>query len=301
MKNKARAILAVLLFQLPLFPLVSQEASKNPVITNDLDEDFSLSMFTLKGVFMQQDDGGLNIKDVFISVFSIMAAIAAAFGTYNLVIYLIGRKSRKLLEAKFNAIKKIAARTKLDFISEADFSSLIEKAFELSKKTDKHTGRKYTNQLPVLVYGISIKMGEGQKNAAMHFLSSLVYDVGFLDIPSELFFGEILNRKEKMIFKKHTICFDNKIPDMPQELFIECYEACSCHHENYDGTGYPEGLSGGQIPLIARILRVVESYLSLISKGTYHKGLSKKKAIKDLKSRDGIYDGAIIDILEDLV
>ena len=38
-----------------------------------------------------------------------------------------------------------------------------------------------------------------------------------------------------------------------------------------------------------------------ISKGTYHKGLSKKKAIKDLKSRDGIYDGAIIDILEDLV
>ena len=64
------------------------------------------------------------------------------------------------------------------------------------------------------------------------------------------------------------------------------------HHERYDGTGYPRGLKGEEIPLGSRILAVVDVYEALTSDRPYHKAISKEEALKILQEGAGTqFDG----------
>ncbi|MDI6606458.1 MAG: HD domain-containing phosphohydrolase, partial [Candidatus Omnitrophota bacterium] len=60
-----------------------------------------------------------------------------------------------------------------------------------------------------------------------------------------------------------------------------------CHHERYDGSGYPEGLKGKSIPLIASIISVADAFDAMITDRPYRKGLSKKEAIEEIKRVSG--------------
>src|SRR5205807_4171198 len=68
------------------------------------------------------------------------------------------------------------------------------------------------------------------------------------------------------------------------------------HHENWDGTGYPDGLSGANIPIGARILSVVDCFDALTSDRPYRQKLSASQAIEILKDRRGsMYDPLVVD------
>lgn len=74
------------------------------------------------------------------------------------------------------------------------------------------------------------------------------------------------------------------------------------HHENYDGSGYPDGLSGTDIPLLARIIKVADAYDCMIHQQPYHRPLSKELAIDELNSQKGhLYDPRIAEILLDII
>ena len=73
------------------------------------------------------------------------------------------------------------------------------------------------------------------------------------------------------------------------------------HHENMDGTGYPNGLKGDDIPQVARLIRVAESYVSLSSKRSYRGAMDKESALDALKAQDGIYDPEVLDALDKIV
>ena len=62
-----------------------------------------------------------------------------------------------------------------------------------------------------------------------------------------------------------------------------------CHHEKWDGSGYPRGLKGEEIPLAARIFAVVDVYDALISDRPYRKGWSKRKALQYIREQAGIH------------
>jgi HD-GYP domain-containing protein (c-di-GMP phosphodiesterase class II) len=69
-----------------------------------------------------------------------------------------------------------------------------------------------------------------------------------------------------------------------------------CHHENWDGSGYPRGLKGEEIPLPARIFAVVETFDALTSPKPYRQAWSKNEAIKYLKEERGKkFDPEIVD------
>ncbi|MDD5348476.1 MAG: HD domain-containing protein, partial [Candidatus Omnitrophica bacterium] len=59
------------------------------------------------------------------------------------------------------------------------------------------------------------------------------------------------------------------------------------HHERYDGSGYPEGLKGEQIPVIAAIIAVADAYDAMTSDRPYRKGLSREQAIDEIKRQNG--------------
>jgi putative two-component system response regulator len=74
------------------------------------------------------------------------------------------------------------------------------------------------------------------------------------------------------------------------------------HHEKWDGTGYPQGLSGNAIPLSARIMAVADVYDALISKRVYKQAMSHRQAVEYImRGRGKHFDPAIIDLLGDVI
>ena len=70
-----------------------------------------------------------------------------------------------------------------------------------------------------------------------------------------------------------------------------------CHHEKWDGTGYPRGLKGEQIPLAARLFTIVDVWDAVTSDRPYRKGWTKQKALKYIREQSGKhFDPQVVDM-----
>ena len=117
---------------------------------------------------------------------------------------------------------------------------------------------------------------------------------------TELFYvsDSILNKPGKLtpeeydIMKKHSEygaqVIQNSMKNVDDDTYINvAINIAKYHHERYDGTGYPEGLKGEQIPLEARIMSLADVYDALISKRPYKEAFSKEKAMQIIKEGMG--------------
>ena len=95
-----------------------------------------------------------------------------------------------------------------------------------------------------------------------------------------------MTRSEFEIVKQHPKIAADIISSA--EFLKESVPYVLHHHERYDGSGYPDGLKGDEIPLGARIITVVDVYEALTSDRPYHKAMSKIEAIKEIEDNMGI-------------
>jgi putative two-component system response regulator len=88
----------------------------------------------------------------------------------------------------------------------------------------------------------------------------------------------------------------------PMKSFRRVLPIIRHHHEKLDGSGYPDGLKGEDIPMTARILQTVDVYDALTTDRPYRKALSSQEALSIMRSevKKGWWDGALVDILETL-
>jgi HD-GYP domain-containing protein (c-di-GMP phosphodiesterase class II) len=143
----------------------------------------------------------------------------------------------------------------------------------------------------------NMEIEEDYKNSIVEF--SILHDIGKIFIPASLLNKSgPLTEEERELVRKHTI-YAEKLLSHP-ELKI-AREIAVYHHENYDGTGYPFGLKGDEIPFPARVVKVVNTYDVLRSDRPYKKGLSHEEALKillvgDKKTRPSHFDPKIFSI-----
>jgi HD-GYP domain-containing protein (c-di-GMP phosphodiesterase class II) len=94
--------------------------------------------------------------------------------------------------------------------------------------------------------------------------------------------------------KTHSSLGANIVKDVP--FLQNLYKLILYHHENFDGSGYPEGLKGEQIPIGARIIHVADAFEAMTSNRPYRTSLGKEEAIRRLNESSGKqFDPSIIE------
>ena len=125
--------------------------------------------------------------------------------------------------------------------------------------------------------------------------AGLLHDIGKVKID-----GIILSKPGKLSaaefeeVKRHTVL--GRLFLKPIGFMGPILEAIEHHHERYDGAGYPHGLMGDEIPILAKILAVAEAYDGMITKKPYAEPMSSEDALEEIKRGKGsAFDPAIVD------
>lgn len=184
----------------------------------------------------------------------------------------------------------------------AEMVELAQKCRELGKQIDIATGRKNNSKnVAETVFKIAQEMGKDQFESTLLFSVAMVYDIGFLEIDSGLLMAENLNDEQKSEIRNHVKQGLAQLSFVPERYLSVFADGVLMHHENMDGSGYPEGLSGARIPYVARVIRVAESFMALISRRSYRAIYDKETAIEELRKKPGNYDSEIVDALEMII
>ncbi|HEX2955845.1 MAG TPA: HD domain-containing phosphohydrolase [Chitinispirillaceae bacterium] len=143
---------------------------------------------------------------------------------------------------------------------------------------------------------IAREMNLDEKNIGIIRDAGLLHDIGKIGIP-----GQILNKPGPLtyeefngIMKTHSSLGANIVRDVP--FLQELYKLILHHHEHFDGSGYPDGIKGEQIPLGARILHVADAFEAMTSNRPYRTSLGEIEALRRLVAAKSIqFDPTVID------
>ena len=114
--------------------------------------------------------------------------------------------------------------------------------------------------------------------------AALLHDVGKIAIPDQtLLKPGPLDSDEWQIMQQHVRFGEMIVKGIAQ--ISDAIEPVATHHERFDGKGYPRGLKGEEIPLLGRILAVVDAYSAMTLDRPYRKALPEREAIKELQKR----------------
>ncbi|MFH1395128.1 MAG: HD domain-containing phosphohydrolase [Candidatus Omnitrophota bacterium] len=147
-----------------------------------------------------------------------------------------------------------------------------------------------------LISIIGLKFNMNESEIKMLQYAAMLHDAGQISIPEKVLMKKSgLTGQEYDIVKTHPMkgaCLLSKFKPLKPLVPIILY-----HHENYDGTGYPKGLKGKEIPLSARILAIVGAFEAMITEKPYRKALSVNTAIKEVLRNSGTqFDPDVVDI-----
>lgn len=128
-----------------------------------------------------------------------------------------------------------------------------------------------------------------------------LHDLGKVGIQDDILNkGDKLTPKEYDIMKQHTIIGENILK--PLRSMSKLSELVRHHHEHYDGTGYPDGMQGENIPLLARILTLADVYDALTADRPYKKAATEGEALETLRSYAGnILDPKLVEVFIGLI
>jgi putative two-component system response regulator len=132
--------------------------------------------------------------------------------------------------------------------------------------------------------------------------AGVVHDIGKIGVPEHILTKPgPLNDEEWKIMKQHPVIGERICA--PLKSFRHVLPVIRHHHEKLDGSGYPDGLSGEQIPLTARILQIADVYDALTTERPYRTALEAQQALGVMRDevRRGWWEGSLVDEFEAVI
>ncbi|HEY3375656.1 MAG TPA: HD-GYP domain-containing protein [Candidatus Aquicultor sp.] len=152
-------------------------------------------------------------------------------------------------------------------------------------------------RVATIAQAIARQMGLPEDQVELIYEASLAHDIGKVSIPPDILTKtEALTPEEFKIIKTHPGVAAELLA--PSPALRKLVPTILCHHERLDGSGYPEGVTGDNIPLTARILAVADSYDAMTCKRAYRDAMSSDEAIAELQKHSGTkYDETAVETL----
>jgi response regulator RpfG family c-di-GMP phosphodiesterase len=171
---------------------------------------------------------------------------------------------------------------------------LVEGLSEAIEKRDSYSGGHPQRVLKICM-AIAKYLPLTPEEKRQLTLAAILHDIGKLGI-SDHILGKngILTVEEMEIIREHPYAGAEIVGHIKQLRPI--IPAIQSHHEHYNGSGYPEGLQGDEIPLIARIIAVADTYDAIIHERSYQKGMSRSTAVAEITANAGTqFDPLIVE------
>jgi putative two-component system response regulator len=141
-----------------------------------------------------------------------------------------------------------------------------------------------------------LKLPPGEVELILH--ASRMHDVGKIAIPDAILQKPAsLDASEWSVMRKHA-AIGGRILDQSSSKILEAGRVIAeCHHERWDGSGYPEGLAGENIPLLGRICAVADVFDAVTSERPYKPAYPNEEALRILREGRGVkFDPRVVDI-----
>lgn len=193
-------------------------------------------------------------------------------------------------------------------------NSIINTLAEVVEKRDSNTGNhieRTSTYMRILIEAMlefkvySEELGQWDLESVIS--SARLHDLGKISIPDSILNkADTLTPEEFQLIKGHSISGEQIIESMVKqtgggEFLRNAQHAATYHHERWDGTGYPHGLKGEEIPLLGRIMAIVDVYDALTSERSYKKAYTHGEAILlILNDSAGYFDPLIVDVFIDI-
>jgi putative nucleotidyltransferase with HDIG domain len=228
----------------------------------------------------------IQIKQIEFPLEILTASVFLGGGFFVLVITRITLQALKQVaahEQELEEINRELQQSNYELIQAYD--STIEgwgHALDLrDQETEGHSQR-----VVALTRKVARKVGMSEEDLVHLTRGGLLHDIGKMAISDKVLLKEgELTTEERELMRKHPLHAYQMLSSI--EYLKPALDIPYSHHERWNGSGYPQGLKGEEIPLGARIFAIADTWDALTSERRYHKPWSKEKACKHIKTRAG--------------
>lgn len=161
--------------------------------------------------------------------------------------------------------------------------AIIECLANASEYRDDSTGE-HTKRVGLISGKIATTLGYDADKAEMIALAASLHDIGKIGIPDEILLKpSSLSLNEFEIMKTHTTIGKGILSNIHFPILVYAQSIALTHHERWDGTGYPNGLKGDEIPLEGQIVSIADVYDALTHQRPYKVAWTKDRAMKEIQ------------------
>lgn len=234
--------------------------------------------------------------------------ISAAIMRARINVHLENMEAKEFLKSKADYLEdEVKKRTK-EMLHAQDITILTLASLAETRDTDTGNHLKRTQHyIKILALALmehpKFRDYLSEDEIETLFRSAPLHDIGKVGIADKILLKPaMLSDTEFEIMKTHTILGKEAIEHAEEEAGAEAdflkraKEIAYCHHENYDGSGYPLGLMGENIPISARLMALADVYDALTSRRVYKEAMPHDKAASIIKEESGFkFDPDIVD------
>jgi diguanylate cyclase (GGDEF)-like protein len=179
----------------------------------------------------------------------------------------------------------------------------LSEVYDIASAVEAKDPYTYGHSRRVNIYAVALaeKIGLSPDEVSALSAAALLHDIGKVGIPDK-----VLNKKGKLsredweAIKAHPKLGANIIGNVPK--LAPAVNTILYHHERWDGSGYPEGLKGEEIPLESRILAIADSFEAMTSARPYRPALSLEEVVTELRQGAGLqFDPNLVDVFVDII
>ncbi|MDH4299815.1 MAG: diguanylate cyclase [Dehalococcoidia bacterium] len=179
----------------------------------------------------------------------------------------------------------------------------LNEVYDIASAVEAKDPYTYGHSKKVNIYAMALaeRIGLSPDEVSALSAAALLHDIGKVGISDRVLNKKgKLNREDWEAIKAHPRLGANIISNIPR--LAPSTNSILYHHERWDGTGYPEGLKGEEIPLEARILAIADSFEAMTSARPYRPALSIEEVVTELRQGAGLqFDPKLVEVFIDIV